>query len=840
MQAILKHITAQGDVATRDLWLKDIQQGLIQHLCEDDSLNQAKQATKIVLMQRMQEEIEQTLISAISYSGMETRQQTVAKSYANTFDWALQTHTTKLQKWDSFTNWLESNDQIYWITGKPGSGKSTLVKYLSQSKGDACSTNSRCYPFLRRWAGERDLMVVPFYFWASDNAELQKSRGGLLRTLLHLILCAKPWLVPIAFPLEWESLSLTGSFYPLPMWSEEHLMKSLLQILSALGEKDTCICFYIDGLDEFEGEPQLAITLVEQLAASGRHVKLCAASRPWNEFQEAFRLCPKLRLEDLTRDDIRLFVSKKLKNHPQFANLAIRDKSFANGIVDKIVDKASGVFLWVALVVNSLLSGLSTGDRIQDLEQAIDDLPAGLRELYERLLLSLPKQYRANRAEMIMLIEASQGILPLLVFAFADEQNLVSLTSFREKVMVDGAIAVHKHTAYLRLCDRWRGLLEVNSMSLDDRLTEADLNELEDTTLELDLKELEDGTLESDSESEPEPEPDPTADQPVQYLHKTVREFVQSADQISALKSALPADFDAHFQLCIGYCVAMKVKKPPIELRYTFCDNLVLRLLHHASLVADHNQLDVVKIIDQIPRSMFYNSYRANAFAVTGAQAKTSKFIEGHKQPDDIVDGLILLATRHGIVAYLERKLGHNQSTQRYSALLNEVEGITLPQAATIRWLLERGADPNYHQSSLTLRPWARIMRRCWGVHSLSRLSPAIRESVTAFVAYGADLRMVRPPKPRPFVTAVEQIRWRQNLYNELEAIPKIARPKTVLESVSSYMSTWMFNEDKLWKEFETGFWPVDPATLWTLGSRARPNSLIAQGSRVESWSPKQ
>ncbi|KAF4451006.1 hypothetical protein F53441_5953 [Fusarium austroafricanum] len=34
--------------------------------------------------------------------------------------------------WDGFTDWLLSDTPIYWISGNPGSGKSTLMKYLSE------------------------------------------------------------------------------------------------------------------------------------------------------------------------------------------------------------------------------------------------------------------------------------------------------------------------------------------------------------------------------------------------------------------------------------------------------------------------------------------------------------------------------------------------------------------------------------------------------------------------------------------------------------------------------------------------------------------------------------
>ncbi|KAI6569838.1 hypothetical protein MCOR04_008234 [Pyricularia oryzae] len=33
-------------------------------------------------------------------------------------------------RWDNFVNWLGSDEKMYWISGKPGSGKSSLVKFI--------------------------------------------------------------------------------------------------------------------------------------------------------------------------------------------------------------------------------------------------------------------------------------------------------------------------------------------------------------------------------------------------------------------------------------------------------------------------------------------------------------------------------------------------------------------------------------------------------------------------------------------------------------------------------------------------------------------------------------
>ena len=123
------------------------------------------------------------------------------------------------------------------------------------------------------------------------------------------------------------------------------------------------ICFFIDGLDEFAHSHEDLISLVKDLTGGHDHVKVCVASRPWNIFQTAFGQKPNLRLEDLTFDDIKKFVESKFQADQEFENLRKRYPSFANRLMNNIVTKSSGVFLWVDLVLASLLAGRWLGDR---------------------------------------------------------------------------------------------------------------------------------------------------------------------------------------------------------------------------------------------------------------------------------------------------------------------------------------------------------------------------------------------------------------------------------------------------------------------------------------------
>lgn len=88
-----------------------------------------------------------------------------------------------------------------------------------------------------------------------------------------------------------------------------------------------------------------------------------------------------------------------------------------------IVVKASGVFLWVDLVVTSLLAGMRLGDRIQDLQRRLDELPPDLEKLYEKILHGLDQFYLEHAAQYLALVESAKAPLTILEFSFADEES---------------------------------------------------------------------------------------------------------------------------------------------------------------------------------------------------------------------------------------------------------------------------------------------------------------------------------------------------------------------------------------------------------------------------------
>ena len=79
-----------------------------------------------------------------------------------------------------------------------------------------------------------------------------------------------------------------------------------------------------------------------------------------------------------------------------------------------------GCFLWVVLVVRSLLQGLTNADSIATLWKRLQQIPTELEALFEHMLGSVESVYHKDMARSFLLAIAGRGQLPLLTYYFAD------------------------------------------------------------------------------------------------------------------------------------------------------------------------------------------------------------------------------------------------------------------------------------------------------------------------------------------------------------------------------------------------------------------------------------
>ena len=301
--------------------------------------------------------LERRTLESLKFVDMRDRYERISEAHQKTFEWVFgppgQSSSIPSiapdQPFDNFSTWLMSDKPLYWITGKPGAGKSTLMKFLSD--------DSRLLSHLRVWQRGRPLFTARFFFWNSGTT-MQMSRIGLLQSLLHQTVSNFPHEIRRLFPDRWEYQDLFG--YDARPWTWSELSQAFTRLVS---DPSRAFFFMIDGLDEFHGDYNELAGYLLGLPSKSANIKLCLASRPWLVFEDAFRLQPSLRMEDLTMHDIHLFASERVGENSMFAQLRQFDEKGALSLIEDVTEKASGVFLWVQLVVKSLLDGLRDATR---------------------------------------------------------------------------------------------------------------------------------------------------------------------------------------------------------------------------------------------------------------------------------------------------------------------------------------------------------------------------------------------------------------------------------------------------------------------------------------------
>lgn len=310
----------------------------------------------------------------------------------------------------SFLAWLRTGNHVYHISGKAGSGKSTLMKFLGQ--------NSRLRAELEEWTGGKKLVFASFFFWNSGD-DGQRSLGGLYRSLLFETLRQYPELIRDAFPEYFAGAEADAAGWDGMPFRLSELRDAMGVIIRKRSFPSHRFCFFIDGLDEFQADLN---TDHWELAQSLRRwavspdVKICVSSRPHEEFLQAFDPALRMDLHEMTRGDVRRFVYGMLEQEPNYTEAG----SALSDMVSDIADRADGVFLWVRLVVRSLVDGIRHRYSAEMLKQRLKGSPKGLEPLFDQLFNSIDPGDR-EISDKILLLAASNGSMNALKVSWLED-----------------------------------------------------------------------------------------------------------------------------------------------------------------------------------------------------------------------------------------------------------------------------------------------------------------------------------------------------------------------------------------------------------------------------------
>lgn len=490
------------------------------------------------------------ILFSLDYPKRLARYEAIPEAHAETFDWALRRPLSWIDETRSSSvmdsnqgkllEWLERGTGIFWVSGKPGSGKSTFMKYVADHPATAQA--------LKTWAATtgKSLVILTHYFW-STGSQIQKSQHGLWRSLLLGLLRQTPGLMPEVCEELWNKLDDVARRNH--DWSLGQLRKSL-ECFSKLSPTGHKFCIFIDGLDEFDGDHSDMVEILLRLSESS-HLKLCIASRPWNVFEIGFGgdYRHKIYIQDLTHQDIVKFTRSRLEWRSRHSWVHSVTTEERERLIATVTDRAQGVFLWVFLVTKYLREGLDNGDTFGNLQAMLQAFPPELEPFFKQMLDSVTLFYHCQMAGLLRLSLVAQRPLHFMVFHFHDKEhddgNFVARTPVSR--LHEDAAADLRRRMVMRLNGLCKGLLEI------------------------------------DKHDE------------VQFIHRTVRDWLISGPMEIYLKYKTRADWDGTVSLL--QCHLGWYKCP------TFQDQIwepLLSALSYGHLICEYNESGGTSIANEI------------------------------------------------------------------------------------------------------------------------------------------------------------------------------------------------------------------------------------------------
>ncbi|KAF7174031.1 hypothetical protein CNMCM6106_008135 [Aspergillus hiratsukae] len=294
------------------------------------------------------------LLNSLRFEQMDSRKSTIRTALAKTCRWFL-SHP-------DYQAWLDpekltQHHGFLWISGKPGAGKSTIMKFA--------------YSSMKNKSRNKHAITASFFFNARGEY-LEKSILGMYRSFLLQLLEGYPDLQVVLDDPDVMSLGQNGC-------PSLNVLKDLFSsAVFALGQRSfTCFVDALDECDEqqIEDMVQYFEELAEQSTNQGVLLRICFSSRhyPYIVIQRGIRLT----LEDQTGhgEDLATYVASRLQ---------IKNPALLEELRPQLLGKAAGVFMWVVLVVDILnkenkRAGLA-------LRKRLAEIPSDLSELFKDIL----------------------------------------------------------------------------------------------------------------------------------------------------------------------------------------------------------------------------------------------------------------------------------------------------------------------------------------------------------------------------------------------------------------------------------------------------------------------
>ena len=677
--------------------------------------------------------LEAEVLDHLDFPKMRDREGEVSEQYRDTFEWVFKGDSENKQQWPSLINWLENGDGCYWVSGKPGCGKSTLVKFISDDPRTSSAIRkwaprTRSLLGLEPWAPKHGIITAYFFFW-NAGSYMQKSEIGLLQTLLYDLLCQCPAIISRVLPKLYETAK--GGLR-MPDLSIGQL-KGAFQRLTEFGGSQFGICLFIDGLDEYIADHGTHTELAEffvSLCTSSK-IKTLLSARPLPAFEAVLGDCPKIRLQDLTVNDIDFYVRDRISKHRQVAFFKEENPTAVGELIKEITVKAEGVFLWVKLAVTTLLEGIQSYDSVEDLKKRISEFPSEMDDFYLAMLRRVLPKYRKEASKMLRSLTTFRNLGLETLTAFAMSLAMISDfdTSKIDRISEDEVIKWGK-TLELRLGAICPGFFEVHRKALTkDVAPRQAWRELAIHVRSLsDYREVGESNDRAPSRTHVG-EYESWKGAQVEFIHKTAADFLNQNRIQSILVKTISQEGFHPLRNLLQSCI-IRANSFPCAYVLGLPSGEMGKLLSEVFLFAWHVEQQTGELLDEMLDELENIIGRQRSElrlwdSLRNIPISQYARIEAHV-PFARYESFVGMAARHGLHNYVEYRISEfgleaSEVQARpllFSLLTADETGRSFPpikespsKATLVKLLLEAGADPN--ESWYGLTAWGCLHHFC-------------------------------------------------------------------------------------------------------------------------------
>ncbi|KAF1733702.1 Vegetative incompatibility protein HET-E-1 [Beauveria bassiana] len=351
---------------------------------------------------------EKECMRALWFSGMDNRSAAIGPATQGTCTWVLKESTYK--------QWSSADRGLLWIQGHPGVGKSTLIKFIMEEIKRT------------RYVDKMRSIVVSFFFNKRAADDLEKTRLGFYRSVLHQLLGQCPEALGglvTSFSRRKDTSGQVGKDW---YWQEQDLCRNLAHAVCSILDS-YALWLFVDALDESnEGTTGTMVRdfklLLKVNPSRDANLHICFTSR---HFPVVAADCDfKLQLDQKNVGDIEKYVLDEFSNRCQQLS--------SSEIPKIIITRAHGIFLWARVALEEAIRLHHAGRGLPFIVQALKRLPPELQDLFRSIIMSGAE--KASSLQVMQWICFAKKALTLDELRWAiivdDDKSKLSVADCRE------------------------------------------------------------------------------------------------------------------------------------------------------------------------------------------------------------------------------------------------------------------------------------------------------------------------------------------------------------------------------------------------------------------------